>query len=83
MTADDMGEPLDLFALTDADAITTRAVDAMTGATDARAALNAAAQSYGTDARALKREGASDWCLFYQTVAIELGKVADALGRTR
>jgi hypothetical protein len=80
---DDMGDTLDLFALTDADDITARAVDAMTGATDAVRALRDAASSYGTDGRTLKREGRDDWGLFYMTVAIELGKVADALGRPR
>ena len=80
--ANPLHEPLDLFDLTDADAITDRAAAAMAGATDATKGLRDAAGSYSNDAQALKREGATDWALFYSTVARELGKVADALGRT-
>jgi len=79
--ANPLHEPLDLFDLTDADAITGRAADAMAGATDAVRGLRDAAGSYSNDSQALKREGATDWALFYGTVARELGKVADALGR--
>ena len=80
MTTNPLHDPLDLFDLTDADAITERAADAMAGATDATKGLRDAAGSYSNDAQALKREGATDWALFYSTVARELGKVADALG---
>ena len=79
MTANPLHDPLDLFDLADADAITERATDAWVGATDAGQALRKAATSYARDAQTLKREGATDWALFYGTVARELGKVADTL----
>ena len=82
VTTNPLREPLDLFDLADAAAITERAMAAQTGATDPIPGLRDAATSYARDAQALKREGASDWALFYGTVARELGKVADALGRT-
>jgi len=81
VTTNPLHDPLDLFDLADAAAITDRAAAAMVGATDATKGLRAAATSYARDSQALKREGASDWALFYGTVARELGKVADALGR--
>ena len=82
MTTNPLHDPLDLFDLADADAITDRAAAAMAGAADATKGLRDAAGSYSNDSQALKREGATDWALFYSTVARELGKVADALGRT-
>ena len=80
MTTNPLHDHLDLFDLADAAAITDRAADAMAGATDATRGLRDAATSYARDAQALKREGATDWALFYSTVARELGKVADVLG---
>jgi len=82
VTANPLHAALDLFDLADAAAITDRAAASWVGATDTADALHKAATSYARDSQALKREGATDWALFYSTVARELGKVADALGRT-
>lgn len=81
MTTSALDDPLDLFDLADAAAITDRAAAAMAGATDATRGLREAATSYARDAQALKHEGATDWALFYLTVSRELGKVADTLGK--